>query len=255
MAKDPATLWYWNDWIGGTLTMTRQAKGAYMDILTAQFNSGHLTETQIKTLLGQDQGLWATVLREKFLVDGDGKYYNQRLNDEIERRRAFSKKQSENGKKGGRQKGLVKPTLKPERSLIEDEDESKIEFKNGGPGEMDIDLIVEKIMLDKNYREQCEIAGYPPAKLDRWMYAFNRFLKFKGVVKNTETHWRLGFPAWMAYHEYRNGEDPDAYSPVIWAKQKKEDADKILKLNGTTKSNSAGSATARSVASLLSGTD
>lgn len=105
---------------------------------------------------------------------------------------------------------------------------------------MDIDLIVEKIIIDKNYRDQCEIAGFPPAKLDRWMYAFNRFLKFKGVVKNSEVHWRLGFPAWMAYHNYRNGENPEDYNPVIWAKQKKEDADKILKINGNNNSKGVG---------------
>lgn len=137
MAKDPATLWYWNDWIGGTMTMTRQAKGAYMDILTAQFNSGHLSETQIKTLLGQDQGLWVTVLREKFSVDADGRYYNKRLDDEIQKRRAFSLKQSNNGKKGGRKKGLANPTLKPKQSLLENEIEieDEIENKDGGVGE------------------------------------------------------------------------------------------------------------------------
>jgi len=40
--KDPAVLWYWNDWGGGTRTMSRQLKGCYMDLLEAQFNSGPL---------------------------------------------------------------------------------------------------------------------------------------------------------------------------------------------------------------------
>lgn len=121
--------------------------------------------------------------------------------------------------------------------------------------DMDVDLLVEKVILDKRYREQCEIAGYPPAKLVQWMYAFNRFLKFKGVDRSSESGWRLGFPAWMAYHNYRNGEDPDHYSPVIWARKKIEDADKILKQNGTNKTNSNSSATTRSVEALLSGLD
>ncbi len=48
MAKDPATLWYWGDWQGGTSTFTRHLKGCYMDLLNAQFNNGHLSLDEIK---------------------------------------------------------------------------------------------------------------------------------------------------------------------------------------------------------------
>lgn len=141
MAKDPATLWYWNDWIGGTMTMTRQEKGAYMDLLTAQFNSGHLTETQIRKLLGNDQGLWGTVLREKFVVDGNGSYFNQRLEDEINKRKAFVASRSNNGKNGGRppkkpyDKPYAKAYAKPTDNLLEDENEIINEILDGGVGE------------------------------------------------------------------------------------------------------------------------
>ena len=33
MAKDPAFLFYPGDWIGGTMGMTFEEKGAYMEIL------------------------------------------------------------------------------------------------------------------------------------------------------------------------------------------------------------------------------
>ena len=52
MSKDPAILWYVDDWIGGTLLMTRHHKGAYMDVLMAQVNNGHMALHEIKTLLG-----------------------------------------------------------------------------------------------------------------------------------------------------------------------------------------------------------
>lgn len=159
MAKDPATLWYWNDWIGGTMTMTRQAKGAYLDLLTAQFNSGHLTEPQIKTLLGQDQGLWVTVLREKFSVDGDGKYYNKRLDDEIKKRKAHSQKQKENVGKRWNKSGNTTVHTKhiPLENEIEDEDEIEIKEKGviGGKELSDLDAgkTVEfcVITLHRNY--------------------------------------------------------------------------------------------------------
>jgi len=153
---------------------------------------------------------------------------------------AISETRAAAGKKGGeattlKTKDFAKANAQAKVVANSDnEDETENVFKEGGSGEgMDIDLLIEKIIRDKHYREQCENAGFPPAKLDQWMYAFNRFLKFKGVKTNTEAHWRLGFPAWMAYHDYRSGENPDDYNPVMWAKQKKEDADKILKQNGT----------------------
>jgi uncharacterized protein YdaU (DUF1376 family) len=140
MAKDPATLWYWNDWMGGTMTMSRHEKGAYMDLLTAQFNSGHLTETQIRKLLGNDQGLWGTVLREKFVVDSNGSFYNQRLEDEVNKRKAFVASRGQNGSKGGRPKKAYgkpsdKPYGKPTDNLLENENEIVNELLEGGTGE------------------------------------------------------------------------------------------------------------------------
>jgi uncharacterized protein YdaU (DUF1376 family) len=38
MAKDPAFLFYPTDWLGGTMGMTFEQKGAYMNFLMLQFN-------------------------------------------------------------------------------------------------------------------------------------------------------------------------------------------------------------------------
>lgn len=89
MAKDPATLWYWNDWHGGTITMSRHLKGCYMDLLHAQFNCGRLTLDDIKNVLNVDFLHWET-LQKKFLKDDDGFYYNARAEDVQEKRRAFT---------------------------------------------------------------------------------------------------------------------------------------------------------------------
>ena len=51
MAKDPAFLFYPNDYMGGTLGMTLEEKGAYMELLILQFNKGHFTIDQAKKLL------------------------------------------------------------------------------------------------------------------------------------------------------------------------------------------------------------
>lgn len=99
MAKDPATLWYWNDWYGGTVTLTRHLKGCYMDLLYAQFNSGRLSLAQIKTILGGDFGLAWPCLQTKFKRDENDNYYNERAEQEKVKRQEFSKRQSERVKK------------------------------------------------------------------------------------------------------------------------------------------------------------
>lgn len=86
MAKDPALLWYFNDWTGGTVTLSRHTKGCYIDLLAAQFNNGPLSLDEIKTVLGSDFGLSWPTLQKKFAKDDNGNYYNERLQFEKEKR-------------------------------------------------------------------------------------------------------------------------------------------------------------------------
>lgn len=97
MSKDPAFLFYPGDWLGGTMLMSRLHKGAYMDVLMAQYNNGHMSEDQIKILLGkEDENLWETVLKSKFKQDSEGKFYNERLDKEIIKRRKFTESRKNN---------------------------------------------------------------------------------------------------------------------------------------------------------------
>ena len=65
MAKDPAFLFYPGDWLGGTMTFNREQKGAYMDLLMVQFNSGHMCLDDIKAVLGPDfDTMWERKLKK-----------------------------------------------------------------------------------------------------------------------------------------------------------------------------------------------
>src|SRR6185312_12049413 len=90
MAKDPALLWYFNDWTGGTAIMSRHVKGCYIDLLAAQFNSGPLSLDEIKTVLGSDFGLAWPTLQKKFAKADNGLYFNERLQQEKEKRINYS---------------------------------------------------------------------------------------------------------------------------------------------------------------------
>ncbi len=92
MAKDPAFLFYPNDWLGGTMGMTFEEKGAYMDLLMMQFNRGHMTKDMIGQTVGQ---LWDTI-EDKFSVDPNGLYFNERLEDEQNKRKNFTESRRNN---------------------------------------------------------------------------------------------------------------------------------------------------------------
>jgi uncharacterized protein YdaU (DUF1376 family) len=85
MAKDPAFLFYPGDWLGGTIGMTLEEKGAYMELLVMQFHRGHMTSDMIGQLVGH---LWDK-LKVKFTQDEQGLWYNRRLDEEKTKRKAF----------------------------------------------------------------------------------------------------------------------------------------------------------------------
>ena len=92
MSKDPAFLFYPNDWLGGTMGMTFEEKGAYMDLLMMQFNRGHMTKHMIGQTIGQ---LWVNI-EDKFEVDENGLYFNERLEEEKEKRKSFTESRRNN---------------------------------------------------------------------------------------------------------------------------------------------------------------
>lgn len=92
MAKDPAFLFYPNDYIGGTMGMTFEEKGAYMELLMMQFNRGHMTEHMIGQTIGQ---LWDTI-KVKFAQDPEGLWYNKRLEEEQIKRKKFTESRRNN---------------------------------------------------------------------------------------------------------------------------------------------------------------
>jgi len=97
MAKDPAFLFYPGDWLGGTMTFSRAHKGAYMDLLMAQFNVGHMTLDDIKSVLGADFDImWDQKLKCKFKIDKNGNYFNEKLDTEIARRKNFTASRRDN---------------------------------------------------------------------------------------------------------------------------------------------------------------
>lgn len=92
MAKDPAFLFYTNDFDSKTKFFTHEQVGKFMRLLMAQHQTGHLTQKQmIQVCGGEDEEVFA-----KFTTDDKGLFFNERLQLEIEKRQKFTTSRRDN---------------------------------------------------------------------------------------------------------------------------------------------------------------
>ncbi len=89
--KDPAILFYTSDFIAGTLTMTDAQRGKYIILLCLQHQKGYLTEKDMLNICKTyDEDIWI-----KF-KENDGKFYNERMLFETNRRINYSESRRKN---------------------------------------------------------------------------------------------------------------------------------------------------------------
>ena len=97
MAKDPAFLFYSADFIVGTYEMTDEQVGRYIRLMCLQHQKGHLSESVVLSVMG---GEIDKEVIGKLKRDDDGLYYNERLDEETNKRRKYSESRAKN-RKGG----------------------------------------------------------------------------------------------------------------------------------------------------------
>jgi uncharacterized protein YdaU (DUF1376 family) len=116
--KNPAFLFYSSDWLSGCQFMSMQERGEYITLIAAQHQNGHLDVKRVGFLLGYGWDMVSDIVKSKFKFDNHGLLYNERLDEEIEKRKAFTEKQRLNGQKGGRpskEETQTETQLKPKR--------------------------------------------------------------------------------------------------------------------------------------------
>lgn len=164
MAKDPAFLFYPNDWLGGTLGMTFEQKGAYIELLMLQFNRGHMTEHMIGQTVGQ---LFGQIL-DKFVKDDAGLWYNPRLDEEKEKRINYVNSRKNN------KLGVNQYKKKQEKEVghmtyhMEDENEDNV------LGSLKVKEIANKVWEDEAWKQTtCMGLSVTIDEFKKWLALFN----------------------------------------------------------------------------------
>jgi len=187
MAKDPAFLFYPGDYVSGTMGMTFEEKGAYMDLLMLQFNRGHMNTHMIQHTIGH---LWEQV-KSKFIQDEEGLWYNVRLDFEKEKRKTFTESRRNN----------IKPKEKPKNepsyeTHMDSHMDSHMENENENINK-DINTNKSKCSFEEAYEYMANKISLELAKIEA--EKFVNYYESNGwkVGKNPMKSWTHAANTWL----------------------------------------------------------
>jgi uncharacterized protein YdaU (DUF1376 family) len=184
MAKDPAFLFYSSDFLNGVADLTMEERGQFITLLCLQHQKGTLTDKTIRLSLGS---VSVDVL-SKFLKDKDGNFFNERLNEEIEKRIQFTESRRNNGSKGGRPKNNTKPLGLAKHNLMEDVNENENE---------DIIINKSKCTFEEVYEYMAIRIGKENAKLEAEKFVNYYTSNGWKVGKNPMKSWTHAVNNWI----------------------------------------------------------
>ena len=173
MSKDPAFLFYSSDFLTGTALMSDEQIGKYIKLLCYQHQMGHLSERDmLKICKTYDEDIFS-----KFEKDENGLYFNARLHQEVEKRKAYSESRRQN-----RTKKDMNNISNSYVQHMENENVNRNVIKNKVP-------TVEEFIAYANLSPDYEFtltAKYEQWKSDGWMDGNGKKIKnWKTKLKST----------------------------------------------------------------------
>jgi uncharacterized protein YdaU (DUF1376 family) len=239
MAKDPAFLFYSADFMVGTSVLSHEQVGKYVRLLCMQHQKGHLKQEHMINICGGcDEDVFS-----KFVQDGDGLFFNARLEEEIKKRKAYSKSRSDNRKSKKQSKiedsNIISSTYdatQEHHMVNEDEninDNRELEDRGVGEGEnlewlenvtdnspMGLEQCFQAFLLSQAgssgrevlYRRKPHMFSSPNTvkqELAEWAYIFNDTLKQKQIKQKKFGEWSSHFINWISKED--TSQDPNKY--------------------------------------------
>lgn len=113
--------------------MDMTERGIYITLLAYQWAHNSIPKKRVGFIIGQSWESLTNEVKNKFSDNGET-LVNTRLEEERQKRAAFKKKQSENGKRGGRPSKNKKPNksqTQSQKKPLEDESENESENRKG----------------------------------------------------------------------------------------------------------------------------
>jgi hypothetical protein len=161
-----------------------EERGQFITLLCLQHQKGTLTDKTIRLSLGS---VSVDVL-SKFLKDKEGNFYNERLNEEIEKRIQFTESRRNNGSKGGRPKNNTKPIGLAKHNLMEDENENENE---------DININKNRCSFEQVYEYMSFRIGIDQAKIEAQKFVNYYTSNGWKVGKNPMKSWGAAANNWI----------------------------------------------------------
>lgn len=156
MSKDPAFLFYYQDFFTGISDMTNEEAGAYIRCLCIQASKGGVTEKHMKNICYSNDV--HEYIKTKFVFNIETQLYeNVRLKDEINKRQKYSESRSNNRKTKPKIDESIKNTSKTYVLHMENEDENvnedKVEKENATE--------IKKTLKSKKEISELKVIVYP----------------------------------------------------------------------------------------------
>jgi uncharacterized protein YdaU (DUF1376 family) len=169
MAKDPAFLFYSQDFITGTMFFTDEQAGKYIRLLCAQHQHGHLSLEEVNYICRTNE---PTILK-KFVQDQDGLFFNERLEEEMKKRKSFCNSRKENIKKRYLNKGSNTYVATNVEHMENENENENINKEKGVRGEKQFKNPtleeVKQYFREKGYTEQSAITAYEYYEAGGWI--------------------------------------------------------------------------------------
>jgi len=172
MAKDPAFLFYYQDFLVGTSFMTLEEKGAYITLLCYLADKETITETNILKIIPAP--IWDAI-RCKFL-NQDGVYFNKRLSVEIKKRREFTESRRKNLHKTEHMEAHMIPHMENENENV-----NKDIYNKGKEA-----FVLPDWIPEETWKAYLEIRN--KKKAAKTVYALNLVIKELQKIKKEHGH-------------------------------------------------------------------
>lgn len=200
MSKDPAFLFYHQDFFTGVSDMTNEEIGAYIKCMCVQASKGGITEKHMLIICNSHEV--HNVIKSKFVFDSTvGLFENTRLKAELEKRKKYSESRSNNRKK-------VKIEVVKDDNIcetydkhMEDEDENENNISNNNNFLFKDTLEKNKIWI-KSISDQFKITD------DEVIAKLNNF--YTHLISEFKVHPSMNeftkhFKNWIPVNKVKNG--------------------------------------------------